>query len=107
MEILEQDVPLRLDDQGAVRVGETRVLFDLVVRSYLRGDTPEDIVREYPTLSLADTYGAIAYYLQHRDQVEEYLQRREEQATEVRNKLQEAGIAVDADVFLDREETSE
>jgi uncharacterized protein (DUF433 family) len=107
MEILEQDVPLRLDDQGAVRVGETRVLFDLVIRSYLRGDTPEDIVREYPTLSLADTYGAIAYYLQHRDQVEEYLQRREEQATEVRNKLQEAGIAVDADVFLDREETSE
>ena len=107
MEILEQDVPLRLDDQGAVRVGETRVLFDLVIRSYLRGDTPEDIVREYPTLNLADTYGAIAYYLQHRDQVEEYLQRREEQATEVRNKLQEAGIAVDADVFLDREETSE
>ena len=107
MEILEQDVPLRLDDQGAVRVGETRVLFDLVIRSYLRGDTPEDIAREYPTLSLADTYGAIAYYLQHRDQVEEYLQRREEQATEVRNKLQEAGIAVDADVFLDREETSE
>ncbi|PSQ54358.1 MAG: hypothetical protein BRD28_02395 [Bacteroidetes bacterium QH_10_64_37] len=107
MEILEQDVPLRLDDQGAVRVGETRVLFDSVIRSYLRGDTPEDIVREYPTLSLADTYGAIAYYLQHRDQVEEYLQRREEQATEVRNKLQEAGIAVDADVFLDREETSE
>ena len=107
MEILEQDVPLRLDDQGAVRVGETRVLFDLVIRSYLRGDTPEDIVREYPTLSLADTYGAIAYYLQHRDQVEEYLQRREEQATKVRNKLQEAGIAVDADVFLDREETSE
>ena len=107
MEILEQDVPLRLDDQGAVRVGETRVLFDLVIRSYLRGDTPEDIVREYPTLSLADMFGAIAYYLQHRDQVEEYLQRREEQATEVRNKLQEAGIAVDADVFLDREETSE
>ncbi|PSQ65094.1 MAG: hypothetical protein BRD32_04840 [Bacteroidetes bacterium QH_2_64_74] len=48
------------------------------------------MVRQYSTLELADVYGALAYFLQHRDQVEEYLQRRGEQATEVRDKLQEA-----------------
>ena len=94
MEILEQNVPLRTDDRGVVRVGNTRVLFELVVRSYLQGHTPEEIVRQYSTLELANVYGALAYFLQHRDQVEEYLQRRGEQATEVRDKLQEAEIAV-------------
>ena len=41
MEILEQNVPLRTDDQGVVRVGNTRVLFELVVQSYLQGHTPK------------------------------------------------------------------
>ena len=100
MEILEQNVPLRTDDQGVVRVGNTRVLFELVVRSYLQGHTPEEIVRQYSTLELADVYGALAYFLQHRDQVEEYLEQREEQAAEVRRKLDEAGAAVEVEISL-------
>jgi uncharacterized protein (DUF433 family) len=102
MEILEQEVPLRVDENGTVRVGDTRVLFELVVRSYLRGHTPEEIVRQYTTLSLADTYGAIAYFLQHRDQVEEYRQRQEEKADRVRRQLEEAGVAIEADDLVAR-----
>ena len=59
MEILEQNVPLRTDDRDVVRVGNTRVLFELVVRSYLQGHTPEEIVRQHSTLELADVYGAL------------------------------------------------
>lgn len=106
MEILEQEVPLRSDESGAIRVGDTRVLFTLVVRSYRQGHTPEEIVRQYTTLSLADTYGAIAYYLQHRDQVEDDLQRRKEEADRVRQKLKEAGVAVAVDVSETQEESS-
>ena len=106
MEILEKEVPLRVDENGAVRVGDTRVLFELVIRSYLRGHTPEEIVRQYTTLTLADTYGAIAYFLEHREQVEEYLQDREDGARRVRDTLEEAGVAVDIHTQQAPEESS-
>lgn len=106
MEILEQEVPLRLDENGVVRVGDTRVLFALLIRSYRQGHTPEELVQQYSTLSLADAYGAIAYYLQHQDQVEEYLQRREEEADRVRQKLEEAGVAVEVDGSESQEASS-
>jgi uncharacterized protein (DUF433 family) len=41
----------------------------LVVEQYENGMTPEDMVRAYGTLELADVYAAIAYYLRHRDEV--------------------------------------
>ncbi|PSQ95704.1 MAG: hypothetical protein BRD55_08685 [Bacteroidetes bacterium SW_9_63_38] len=106
MEILEKEVPLRIDESGAVRVGDTRVLFELVIRSYLRGHTPEEIVRQYTTLTLADTYGAIAYFLAHRDQVEEYLQEREEGAREMRETLEDAGVAVNVSLSQAGENSS-
>lgn len=102
MEILEQKVPLRRDDDGAIRVGKTRVLFELVVRQYRQGRTPEEIIREFPTLTLADVYGAIAYYLQHHDQVETYLQDREREAAQLRQKLEEEGIAMDVQTLMAR-----
>ena len=33
--------PLRVDESGAVRVGNTRVLFVLVVQAFQNGATPE------------------------------------------------------------------
>jgi uncharacterized protein (DUF433 family) len=72
--------PLAVWDGGVVRVGKTRVSLDLVIRQYENGMTPEDMVRAYDTLVLADVYGAIAYYLRNRDAVQTYLKRREEEA---------------------------
>jgi uncharacterized protein (DUF433 family) len=76
--------PLRVDGGGAVRVGESRITLDLVVREYENGLTPEDIVRAYDTLLLADVYSAVAYYLRHRAEVKAYLDRREEEAARLR-----------------------
>ena len=81
--------PLRIDEVGAVRVGKTRVLFVLVVQAFQRGATPEEIVRVYETLDLADTYAAIAYYLRHRTEVEQYLAEYDRQAEEIRFKIEE------------------
>ncbi len=58
--------PLRVDEGGAVRVGNSRVSLDLVVEQYENGMTPEDLVRAYDTLDLADVHAVIAYYLRHR-----------------------------------------
>jgi uncharacterized protein (DUF433 family) len=81
-------VPLREDAGGAIRVGETRVLLDVVIQSFEDGDTPETIVQQFDTLRLSDVYAVIAYYLRHRDEVRAYLERREGQAEAVRRKIE-------------------
>ncbi len=80
--------PLRIDEGGAVRVGNSRISLDLVVLQYENGMTPEDMVRAYDTLALADVYGVIAYYLRHRDEVRAYLKRREEEAEALRAQIE-------------------
>ena len=52
--------PLRMADSGTIRVGNSRIQFDLVVEQYENGMTPEDMVRAYDTLALADVYAVIA-----------------------------------------------
>jgi uncharacterized protein (DUF433 family) len=76
--------PLRLEEDGTIRVGDTRVTFDTVILSYLRGETPADIVDAYDVLTLADVHAAIAYYHRNQDEVRAYLQRRGEEARQLR-----------------------
>jgi uncharacterized protein (DUF433 family) len=68
--------PLREDAAGALRVGDSRVLLELVIRAFQDGATPETFVQRYSTLALPDVYAVIAYYLRHRSEIEEYLARR-------------------------------
>lgn len=80
--------PLRQDSSGALRVGQSRVLVDLVIRAFQDGATPEAIVQRYPSVTLADTYAAVAYYLRHREEIEVYLAEREARAGEVRQRIE-------------------
>src|ERR1700676_786191 len=80
--------PLGMDEGGAVRVGKSRVSLDLIVEQYENGMTPEDMVRAYDTLVLADVHAVIAYYLRHRDEVRAYLKRREKEAEALRAKIE-------------------
>lgn len=76
-------IPLTVRND-VILVGKTRVTLDTVVDSFLKGSTPEEIVYQYPSLSLADIYAVIGYYLRHRDDVHEYLVLRERQSARVR-----------------------
>lgn len=76
--------PLREEADGALRVGASRVLLELVIHSFKNGATPEAIVQRYPTLALADVYAVIGYFLHHPGPVEEYLVRRERKSVEIR-----------------------
>jgi uncharacterized protein (DUF433 family) len=80
--------PLREDACGALRVGGSRVLLEMVIWAFQDGETPESIVQQFPTLSLPDTYAVIAYYLRHRPDVDAYLDRREQKADEVRRQIE-------------------
>jgi len=86
--VLECELPpLREDATGAIRVGNSRVLLELVIRAFQDGASPESIVQRYPTLALSDVYATIGYYLRHQDAVQTYLNQREQLSESVRQRL--------------------
>ena len=58
---------------GGLYVAGTRVSLDSVVIRFQEGASPERIVESFPTLKLAQVYGAIAYYLENEQMVNEYI----------------------------------
>ena len=99
--------PLRVDEGGAVRVGQSRVSLDLVVEQYENGMAPEDMVRVYDTLVLADVHAVIAYYLRHHDEVRAYLKRRAEEAEALRLKIEAERPRVSREELLARRAAKE
>jgi uncharacterized protein (DUF433 family) len=81
--------PLRKDATGAIRVGNSRVLLELVIRGFQDGASPETIVQRYSTLSLSDVYITIGYYLRHQQEIESYLNEREQLAESVHQRFSE------------------
>ena len=59
-------VPLWEDPPGVVRVGDSRVLLELVLNAFKRGESAEGIVRSYRTLRLAHVYAIISRYFRIR-----------------------------------------
>jgi uncharacterized protein (DUF433 family) len=94
--------PLRVDQGGAVRIGKSRISLDLVVQQYENGMAPEDMVRAYNTLALADVYAVIAYYLRHRDEVRAYMKRREAEAAALRARIEAEHPRVSREELLAR-----
>jgi uncharacterized protein (DUF433 family) len=88
LEPLSIAVPLREDPPGVFRVGNSRVLLELVIRAFQRGQTPEGIVQSYDTLSLSDVYAVVGYYLARPQPIDEYLRQREQAAAETRQKIE-------------------
>ena len=73
---LEADpLPIRVDHEsnGALRVGPTRMTLEVVLTAHLQGHRPEEIVRQFPALELADVYTVIGHYLRHREAFDRHL----------------------------------
>lgn len=76
--------PLTTNIDGVVLVGQTRVTLDTVITVFENGATAEEIVYRYPSLRLADVYGAIAYYLNHQEEVQSHRLNYQQHAQTVR-----------------------
>ena len=59
-------------------VSGTRISLDSIVYAFRRGASPETIKSSFPTLTLEQIYGAIAFYLSRQSEVDEYLRKSEE-----------------------------
>ena len=79
-----QTVPINIDADGVWRVGKTRVTVDTIVAAFNEGVEAEQIARQYDSIKLADIYAVIAFYLNHRREVEIYLEKQAEIAAAVR-----------------------
>jgi uncharacterized protein (DUF433 family) len=82
--ITSEPAPLEFTTDGVIRIGKTRVTLDTVIAVFKQGTTAEEIAYRYPSLKLADVYATIAFYLNHQQEVEVYLQQKQQQAQEIR-----------------------
>jgi uncharacterized protein (DUF433 family) len=64
---------------GGYWIAGTRVSLDSIVCAFLGGQTAQTIAQSFPTLTLEQVYGAMAFYLAHRDEIDRYIA---EQSTE-------------------------
>ena len=67
-----------------IGVGGSRVTLDTVVAAFDAGATAEEIAQQYDSVSLADVYSVIGYYLRHQSEVRAYLDERQKQAAQSR-----------------------
>src|SRR5438093_926152 len=84
------DTLFRQIEDGTIRIRDTRIPLERVIDSYLNGNAPSTIVRQYDTLDLADVYAVIGYYTTHREEVDEYRRRQEEDAAEIQRRIEAA-----------------
>lgn len=57
----------------AYRIVGTRVCIDSIVYAFRAGASPESIQKNFPTLTLEQVYGSIAFYLGNTAEVDRYL----------------------------------
>ncbi len=89
-----EPVPIGADSDGSIRIGGTRVTLDNLLAHFEAGATPEQIVEQLDTLSLADVYLVRGYCLRHPDDVQDYLRKRSRRAEHIRAEIEaESGSA--------------
>ena len=59
--------------EGGWRIAGTRVSLDSIVHAYWDGLSPEQILCEFPSLTLEKTHDAFSFYFQNRKEIDHYL----------------------------------
>lgn len=78
---------------GGYRVAGSRVSLASIVHEFRHGATPEAIAEAFPVLTLEQVYGAIAFYLAHRNERDRLLAAEERSVAEQRLGSREADSA--------------
>ncbi len=73
---------------GEIRLTGHRIGLIHIIESYRDGSSPEEIVLEYPTLSLPLVYNVVAFYLNNRRECDKYAK---EYEAECRRNLKKDG----------------
>jgi uncharacterized protein (DUF433 family) len=79
-----QAIPLEVDEHGTIRVTGSRVTVESIINQFQSGATAEQIQEDFPTVPLSHVYSTIAFYLQHKQEFSEYLERQLQASANVR-----------------------
>jgi uncharacterized protein (DUF433 family) len=67
---------IELDDRGTAWIAGTKVkVTEVVLDKIAYGSSPEEIHFQHPNLSLAQIHGALTYYYENQDQLDEQIRR--------------------------------
>ena len=90
------DGHIEVDERGVARVAGTRLkVIHVVMDKMAHGSSPEDIVKQFPPLTLAQVHAALTYYYDHKAELD----------TQIRHSLQRAEAhQAQADAQPSREE---
>jgi uncharacterized protein (DUF433 family) len=69
--------------EGGWRITNSRVSLDSVVHAYWEGKSPEAIAEDFSTLTSEQVYGAIAFYLHNKPEIDQYLCRQDARWTQM------------------------
>ena len=68
---------IEVDEQGVAWISDSRVkVVEIALDKMVHGSSPEEIHFQYPHLSLARIYAALAYYFQHQNELDSEIQQR-------------------------------
>jgi uncharacterized protein (DUF433 family) len=86
---------LTLDATGHIHLTGHRVGLEDIVCYYRRGDSPEMLHLQFPTISLATIHRVIAHYLDHQDETDRYVDSTLEAAEQSRLSTPQHGPSLD------------
>jgi uncharacterized protein (DUF433 family) len=75
---------------GGYWITGSRISLDSIVYAFLRGASPEGIADSFPLIDLEDVYGAIAFYLAHQTEIDDYLRQGEAEFDGLRQQTRQA-----------------
>ncbi len=93
METRYEHIVLNEDDVPSI-VGTTMKVVDLGVEQQAYGWSPEELHFQHPYLTLGQIYSALAYYRDHREELDRDIQRRFEHVTGLLRTSHPAPLAV-------------
>ena len=82
---------IELDGRGIAWIGGANVkVMEVVLDKIAYGSSPEEIHFQHPNLSLAQIHGALTYYYENQDKVDEQIRRGLEESDELAGRLSDA-----------------
>ena len=77
-----------------IRVRGSRVGIEVILSEYLDGALPEELVVNYPSVTLEQVHAVITYYLGHRTEIDLYLNRWAERGEQALRRQRQVSSAV-------------
>ncbi len=84
---------IEIDDLGVARIADTTIkVIEIAVDKLAHGSSPEEMQLQYPHLSLAQIYAALAYHHQNQAELDIEIERRRREADELASKASDPAL---------------